>query len=279
MQSTICCKGRLISLEKPLIMGIVNVTADSFYDGGRYLEDKAMLEHTGKLLEEGADIIDVGCVSTRPGAAEMPEADELRTAEKAVVQILSHFPEAVVSIDTWRASVARACAATGASIINDVSGGDFDPDMFSTVAALQLPYILMHNSGKPEVMQQHTEYPDVLESVFLYLHHRLQQLRRLNVRDVILDLGFGFGKTLKQNYTLLRNFHVFKAMDCPLLCALSRKSMLYKTIGGSPTDALEATVAAHVLALQQGANLLRVHDVKAARDAIAICAATAGERE
>lgn len=277
MQKTICCKGKLLSLEKPLIMGILNVTADSFYDGGRYLEDGAMLQQAEKLLSEGADILDIGCVSTRPGAADMPEADELRVAEHAVQQILAHFPEAVISVDTWRASVARRCAGAGASLINDISGGEFDAEMFPTIAALQLPYILMHTPSKPGDMQQHTAYTDIVQSVYLYLSTRLQQLRRLNVKDVILDVGFCFGKTVEQNYTLLQHFRVFRTLDCPLLCALSRKSMLYKTIGGTPADALQATVAAHVLALQQGAGLLRVHDVKAARDAIAVFSAAAGQ--
>ena len=279
MQKYICCKGKLLSIEKPLIMGILNVTADSFYDGGRYLEDGAMLRQAEKLLSEGADILDVGCVSTRPGAAEIPETTEVHTAENAIRRLAEHFPETILSIDTWRASVARACAEAGASIINDISGGDFDPDMFPTVAGLRLPYVLMHNSGKPEVMQRHTDYPDVVRAVFLYLDSRLQQLRSLNVKDVIADVGFGFGKTIGQNYELLRNFHIFQTLDCPLLCALSRKSMLYKITGGTPADALEATVAAHVLALQQGARFLRVHDVRAAKDAMAIYNATAGTRQ
>ena len=279
MQKTICCKGKLLSLEKPLIMGILNVTADSFYDGGHYLEDGAMLRQAEKLLSEGADILDVGCVSTRPGAADMPEADEVRVAGNAVRRLTEHFPEAVLSIDTWRASVAEKCIAAGAAIINDISGGDFDPAMFETVARLQVPYVLTHTSGRPEVMQQHTAYADVVREVFLFLDERIRRLHLLNVKDVIADVGFGFGKTVGQNYELLHNFHIFQVLDCPLLCALSRKSMLYKITGRTPADALEATVAAHVLALQQGANLLRVHDVKAARDAIAIYRATAGETE
>lgn len=279
MQKYICCRGKLLSIEKPLIMGILNVTADSFYDGGRYLEDGAMLRQAEKLLSEGADILDVGCVSTRPGAAEIPEATEVRTAENAIRRLSEHFPETILSIDTWRASVARACAEAGASIINDISGGDFDPAMFETVARLQVPYILTHTSGRPEVMQQHTGYADVVREVYLYLDERIRRLHLLNVKDVIADVGFGFGKTIGQNYELLRNFHIFQTLDCPLLCALSRKSMLYKITGGTPADALEATVTAHVLALQQGARFLRVHDVRAAKDAMAIYNATAGTRQ
>ena len=255
-------------------MGILNVTRDSFFDGGCHFAEKDYLSHAEKMLEEGADIIDAGCMSTRPGAQTLPEDEELNAAEKVVRNLHNHFPQAVISIDTWRASVARTAVENGAAIINDISGGDFDEEMFPTVASLQVPYILMHTSGRPEVMQQKTQYDDIVKEVLLYLSERLERLRLLNVKDVMADVGFGFGKTVEQNYKLLRNFSIFKSLDCPLLCALSRKSMLYKTIGGTPADALEATVAAHTIALMQGADLLRAHDVKAARDAIRIFAAT-----
>ena len=279
MQKYICCKGKLLSIEKPLIMGILNVTRDSFYDGGRYFNKESYLKQAEKLLQEGADFIDVGCASTRPQAVEIPETEELRTAVQVVDDLLRHFPQALISVDTWRASVAGKCIEAGAAVINDISGGDFDPAMFETVARLQVPYILTHTSGRPEVMQQHTGYADVVREVYLYLDERIRRLHLLNVKDVIADVGFGFGKTIGQNYELLRNFHIFQTLDCPLLCALSRKSMLYKITGGTPADALEATVAAHVLALQQGARFLRVHDVRAAKDAIAIYNATAGTRQ
>lgn len=265
------CRGRLIPLEHPLVMGIVNVTEDSFYDGGKHLLPKDYLAHCEQLLNEGADILDIGCVSTRPQAKDLPEDEEIRTATEAIRNIHKQFPEALLSIDTWRASVAEACAENGADIVNDISGGDFDERMFPTVARLQLPYIVMHTSGKPEVMQALTDYDeDVVKSVFLALSRKVETLHRLQVRDVIVDPGFGFGKTKAQNFSLLKHFSVFRALECPLLCALSRKSMLYQSIQGTPQDALAATVAANLIALQQGANLLRVHDVKAAKDAITI---------
>ena len=279
MPYTINCNGRLLSTERPLVMGILNITRDSFFDGGRHYEEKDYIAHAEKMLAEGADIIDIGCMSTRPGAETLPEAEELRVAAAAVRNLHARFPEAILSIDTWRASVARAAVENGAAIINDISGGDFDTEMFPTVAALQVPYILMHTSGTPEVMQQRTQYDDVVKSVFRHLSERLERLRLLNVKDVIADVGFGFGKTVEQNYELLRNFGIFKSLGCPLLCALSRKSMLYKVTGGTPSDALEATVAAHTIALIQGADMLRAHDVKAARDAISIVKAAFPARQ
>ena len=270
MDRQICCNGKLLTLEQPLVMGILNVTADSFYDGGRYNSEKDWLEHAEQLLSEGADIIDVGCMSTRPGAKTLPEEEELRIADNVTRSLATHFPQAILSIDTWRASVARRTVENGVAIINDISGGDFDTEMFNTVADLKAPYILMHTSGTPDVMQQNTQYGNVVAEVFRYLSERLEKLRLLNVKDVIVDVGFGFGKTVEQNFELLRNFSVFKWLDCPLLCALSRKSMLYKTIGCTPEEALPATVAAHTIALQQGADMLRAHDVKAAKDAISI---------
>lgn len=274
MDMHICCNGKLLNMEQPVVMGILNVTADSFYDGGRYNREKDWLEHAEQLLSEGADIIDVGCISTRPGAMTLPEEEELQIADQVTRSLATHFPHAILSIDTWRASVARRTVGNGTAIINDISGGDFDADMFPTVAALQVPYILMHTSGTPEVMQQRTQYDDVVKNVFRHLSERLERLRLLNVKDVIADVGFGFGKTVEQNYELLRNFGVFKSLGCPLLCALSRKSMLYKTIGCTPEEALPATIAAHTIALQQGADMLRAHDVKAAKDAISIFKAT-----
>lgn len=270
MPYTINCNGRLLSTERPLVMGILNITRDSFFDGGRHYEEKDYIAHAERMLAEGADIIDIGCMSTRPGAETLPEAEELRVAAAAVRNLHARFPEATLSIDTWRASVARAAVENGAAIINDISGGDFDTEMFPTVAALQVPYILMHTSGRPEVMQHNTQYGNVVAEVFRHLSERLEKLRLLNVKDVIVDVGFGFGKTVEQNYELLRNFGIFKSLGCPLLCALSRKSMIYKVTGGTPSDALEATVAAHTIALIQGADMLRAHDVKAARDAIRI---------
>ena len=270
MQATICCKGKLISTHLPLVMGILNVTGDSFYDGGNYQTEAQYLKHTEEMLSEGADVIDVGLVSTRPGAKELEEEEELRRCEQVVTTLTRQFPETLFSLDTWRASVARLGVELGVSVINDISGGTFDPDMFETVAALQVPYILTHTPGKPEVMQQRTQYQDVVQEVYLFLSQRIRQLRSLNVKDIIVDLGFGFGKTLEQNYLLLKNMSAFLSLGCPILTALSRKSMLYKLTGNGPEEALPATVAAHTIALLQDSRLLRVHDVKAAKDCIQV---------
>lgn len=268
--SNICVKGNLFSLDNISVMGILNVNRDSFYDGGRYNDSGAYLKQTEKMLKEGADIIDIGFVSTHPGACEVPEENELQICTKTIPDLISHFPEAIFSIDTWRSKVARLSYNLGISIINDISGGDFDDNMFDTIAELQIPYILMHTSEKPDKMQSNTSYDNVVNSVFLYLSKRLDKLRRLNVKDIIIDPGFGFGKTIEQNYELLKHLSNFKALHCPILAGLSRKSMLYKKTGGTPSNALYATIAANTIALTQGAKILRVHDVKAAKDAICI---------
>lgn len=271
MNHTLNCKGYLISLEHPLVMGILNITEDSFYDGGRYFGDeKKYLSRVEQLLNEGADIIDIGVMSTRPNAIELPEEEELKRVKEVISSVVKHFPKTILSVDTWRANVARLAVDMGASIINDISGGEFDPQMFPTVASLKVPYILMHTSGKPEVMQQKTVYDNVVNDVFYYLSQRLQALNALNVSDVLIDVGFGFGKTIDQNYDLLRNLQTFKLLDCPLVLALSRKTMFWKLLNTSPEEALYATLAAESYALLQGVNILRVHDVKATKDTIKI---------
>jgi len=271
MNHTLNCKGHLISLEHPLVMGILNVTEDSFYDGGRYFGDeKKYLSRVEQLLNEGADIIDIGVMSTRPNAIELPEEEELKRVKEVISSVVKHFPKTILSVDTWRANVARLAVDMGASIINDISGGEFDPQMFPTVANLKVPYILMHTSGKPEVMQQKTVYDNVVNDVFYYLSQRLQALNALNVSDVLIDVGFGFGKTIDQNYDLLRNLQTFKLLDCPLVLALSRKTMFWKLLNTTPEEALYATLAAESYALLQGVNILRVHDVKATKDIIKI---------
>lgn len=252
-------------------MGILNVTEDSFYDGGRYFGDeKKYLSRVEQLLNEGADIIDIGVMSTRQNAIELPEEEELKRVKEVISSVVKHFPKIILSVDTWRANVARLAVDMGASIINDISGGEFDPQMFPTVASLKVPYILMHTSGKPEVMQQKTVYENVVNDVFYYLSQRLQALNALNVSDVLIDVGFGFGKTIDQNYDLLRNLQTFQLLDCPLVLALSRKTMFWKLLNTSPEEALYATLAAESYALLQGVNILRVHDVKATKDIIKI---------
>ncbi len=271
MQHSINCKGNLLSLNKTLIIGILNVTEDSFYDGGRYFKDeKTYLARVEKMLLEGADIIDIGVMSTRQNANELSEKEEYNRAKKVITNVVKHFPDAILSVDTWRATIARLAIENGAAIINDISGGEFDNKMFDTIAQLKVPYILMHTSGKPKVMQQLTQYEDVVKDIYQYLSKKIAVLRSLNVSDVIVDVGFGFGKTIEQNYELLRNIAIFKILDCPLLIALSRKTMFWKFLKTTPNQALNATTVAHTYALLQGANLLRVHDVKEAKEAIEI---------
>ncbi|MBP7102127.1 MAG: dihydropteroate synthase [Bacteroidales bacterium] len=271
MLPSINCNGRLLSLEKPLIMGILNYTEDSFYDGAYYFGDKKKyLARVETMLMEQADIIDIGVMSTRPAAIDLSEEEELKRIKEVVSEVVKHFPTAIISVDTWRAAVAREAVDLGACIINDISGGEFDNTMFPTVASLKVPYIMMHTSGKPAVMQQYTSYNDVVKDIFYYLSQRLETLYALNVSDVIIDVGFGFGKTIEQNYELLHNIETFKMLDCPLLVAVSRKSMFWKLLHITPQEALNASTVAHTYALLHHANILRVHDVKAAKEAITI---------
>jgi dihydropteroate synthase len=252
-------------------MGILNYTEDSFYDGAYYFGDKKKyLARVETMLMEQADIIDIGVMSTRPTAIDLSEEEELKRIKEVVSEVVRHFPTAIISVDTWRAAVARLAVDLGACIINDISGGEFDETMFATVAKLKVPYIMMHTSGKPAVMQQHTTYNDVIKDIFFYLSQRLQALYALNVSDVIIDVGFGFGKTIDQNYELLRNIDTFKMLDCPVLVAVSRKSMFWKLLNITPQEALNASTVAHTYALLHHANILRVHDVKAAKEAITI---------
>jgi len=264
------CKGRLFSMDTPLVMGILNITGNSFYDGGKYLNESDFLPQIEKMLEEGADIIDIGCMATNPNVEELTEKEELKIVENALNQIIKRFPNTVFSIDTWRASAAELAVKMGAAIVNDVSGGDFDAEMFAAVAKLQVPYIAMHTSDKPHRMQQHTDYEDVVGEIFLHLSKKVEKLHLLGVNDVIVDCGFGFGKTVEQNYELLRHLQVFKTLNCPVLVGISRKSMLCKLLNCSPAEALNATTAANALALLNGADILRVHDVKEAKEAVKI---------
>lgn len=248
----------------PLIMGILNVTEDSFYDGGRYVTEEAVLERAEQILSEGGDIIDIGAMSTRPDAMEIPESVETDRIVKAVNVIRSHFPEAVLSIDTYRAAVAEAAVEAGADMINDISGGTFDSNMIPTVGRLQVPYCLMHTTAKPSEMQQHTEYKDILADMLQFFGRQLEKLHAHHVHDIIIDPGFGFGKTLEQNYFLMKNLDVFQELGYPVLVGISRKSMIYKLLDTNPDHALNGTTALNTVALMKGADILRVHDVKEA---------------
>ena len=264
MAKQLNCSGKLLPLTPPLIMGILNVTEDSFFDGGRYLTEEAVLDRVGELLADGADIIDIGAVSTRPGALDLPEQEEIDRIRRAVTLMHGRFPEAVISVDTWRASVARAAVQCGAHIINDVSGGTFDPDMIPTMGQLQVPYVLMHTPEKPDTMQQHTDYEDILAEMIQFFGQQIEKLHEAHVHDIILDPGFGFGKTLEQNYFVLKNMDAFQVFDLPILVGISRKSMIYKLLETTPDKALNGTTVVNTLALMKGANILRVHDVKEA---------------
>jgi dihydropteroate synthase len=265
---TINCRGRLLSLEKPVVMGILNVTPDSFFDGGRYMAWNDILRQTEKMLREGAAIIDVGGVSSRPGANPVDEEEELRRVLPAVSLLAKEFPGILISIDTARSGVAKACVEAGAGIINDISAGRPDEAMYHTVASLGVPYVLMHKKGNPQTMQDNPVYEDVVQEILDFFIAEIARLRQAGVKDILLDPGFGFGKTVQHNYQLLKNLHVFRITDLPILAGLSRKSMICKVLGINPEKAMNGTTALHIIALQQGARILRVHDVKEAMEVI-----------
>lgn len=266
--TTLNCKGKLLNLDAPLVMGILNITPDSFYDGGRYVVAEAALQRAALLLEEGAAIIDIGGMSSRPGAEILSPAEELQRVLPVTEVIMQRFPEAILSIDTVHAQVAEACVEAGVSIVNDISGGNLDEKMFETVAKLGVPYILMHMRGVPGNMQQQPVYEDVVSEVLDFFIERIGRLRALGVKDIVLDPGFGFGKTITHNYQLLKNMHVFQITGCPVLAGISRKSMVWKLLKSSAAEAQNGTTALHMIALQQGAKILRVHDVRPAMETI-----------
>lgn len=267
---TINCKGNLVDLSTPKVMGILNVTPDSFYDGGKYDSDKELLQQTEKMLHEGATFIDVGAYSSRPRAEHISEDQEFKRLIPAIELLVDTFPDIIISVDTFRSTIARKSIASGASIINDISGGTLDPKMFKTIGELQVPYILMHMVGTPQDMQQNPTYEDVILSVAYYFSEKITALRKEKVNDVIIDVGFGFGKTTEHNYTLLKNLSYFKSIGVPILTGMSRKSMLYKPLNSSANEALNATTVANTMALMNGTNILRVHDVKEAMEAVKI---------
>ena len=269
-QKTINCKGSLLLLEKPAIMGVLNLTPDSFFDGGKYADLQSVLRQAEKMIQEGAAILDVGGVSTRPGAALPNLGTELSRVIPVVEALASRFPETILSIDTFRAAVARAAVEAGAGMVNDISAGKLDPDLYATVAELQVPYVLMHMQNTPATMQINPEYEDVVLEVTDFFIREIGVLRSLGIKDIILDPGFGFGKLPEHNFRLLQMLDSFAFLELPLLAGLSRKSMVYKTLGITPGEALNGTTALNMVALQRGARLLRVHDVKEARETIAL---------
>ena len=267
-QTTLNCAGRLLDLSHPVIMGIINVTPDSFYAGSRFMELDDILRQAEVMLSDGAQILDVGGMSSRPGATIITAQEEVQRIAPVVEALVKHFPNAIVSVDTVYGHTARVSQGLGAGIINDVSAGRLDATMYPTVAELGLPYILMHMQGQPGTMQANPEYTDVLTEVLDFFIAEVGKLRALGVKDIVLDPGFGFGKTIVHNYQLLKNMHVFQIIDAPVLAGLSRKSMIYKLLKTKPEEALNGTSVLHLVALQQGAKLLRVHDVKPAMEVV-----------
>lgn len=265
---TMNCGGRLISFDKALIMGIINLTPDSFYEKSRQSSELSALKQAEKMLNDGADILDLGAVSTRPGSEEISEEEELKRLLPALKSIRKSFPECIISVDTWRSEIAKAAVNEGADIINDISGGTMDANMFETIAQFKVPYILMHIQGTPQTMQQNPTYNDVVNEVIDFLAERIQKLRLLGVADIIVDPGFGFGKTPEHNFTLLKNLEQFAILDCPILVGVSRKSMITKTLNIIANDALNGTTVLNTIALMKGAKILRVHDVKEAVEAV-----------
>jgi dihydropteroate synthase len=267
---TFNCKGKLLVFNKPVVMGILNVTPDSFYDGGKYTNEESVLRKAEQMLLEGAAILDIGGMSTRPGAAIISEAEELERISSNVMLLAKTFPEALLSIDTFRSKVAEAAIQSGASIINDISGGMHDSQMFRVAATYRVPLILMHMQGRIDQMHATAHYKHLLSDMLDYFTKQILLAETSGIKDVVIDVGFGFSKTIEQNFHLLKHLHVFRILNKPLLAGLSRKSMLYKTLGTTPQNALNATAFAHAIALQQGASVLRAHDVKEAVECITL---------
>lgn len=262
---------RLIDLSTPIVMGIVNATPDSFFKGNRFTSDKGILDCVEKILADGGTIVDIGGYSTRPSAEMVTQDEEIERVSNALEIVLKKFPETIISVDTFRSGVARHVVKNfGIAMVNDIGGGTLDDLMFETIADLKIAYVLMHTRGTPQVMQSNTQYEDVVSEVMYFLEKRVARLHLLGVDDVIIDPGFGFAKSMEQNYQLLSKLSYFHELNVPILAGLSRKSMLYTLLGIDAAEALNATTAANMLVLMGGASILRVHDVKEAKEAISI---------
>lgn len=255
-----------MTLDTPKVMGILNVTPDSFFDGGKYHNEAGLLSRVETMLKDGADFIDVGGYSTRPGAEVVSEAEEIKRVVNAIDVILKAFPDTVISVDTFRAKVAQESVSHGAALINDISAGTLDDKMFEIVADLNVPYILMHMRGNPRTMNKLTQYDNLLMEMVTFLQKRVSNLREAGVKDIIIDPGFGFAKTIRQNYEILKNLNYFEILELPILVGISRKSTIYKSLQIEPAEALNGTTVLNTIALMNGASILRVHDVKEARE-------------
>ena len=265
---TLNCKGKLLVLDQPVVMGIINVTADSFYKGDAMLGLKGIVSLAGEMIDAGAAILDIGGQSTRPGSKRIDAEQETQRVVPVIEAILAEYPDALLSVDTYHSRVAENAVLAGATIVNDISGGTMDAAMISTVAGLKVPYICMHIKGTPENMQQEAHYEDVVKEVLDYFIFKTESCRAAGINDIIIDPGFGFAKTIGHNFQLLRNLSVFKMLEKPILAGLSRKSTVYKTLGISATEALNGTTVLNTLAIMNGASILRVHDVKEAKETI-----------
>ncbi len=265
---TINCKGNLIDLSTPKVMGIINLTPDSFYDGGKLTSEKEILLKAEKMLQEGATFLDLGAYSSRPGAQFVSEKEEIDRVLPVIKILLNEFPETLLSIDTFRSNVANESIYAGASLINDISAGTLDDHMFKIIAQHQVPYVMMHMRGTPETMMQNTDYTDLTKEVLYYFSERIAKARSFGINDLIADPGFGFSKTLDQNYELFNDLELFRNLNVPLLLGISRKSMIQKKIKTTAADSLNGTTALHAIAIQKGASILRVHDVKEAFETI-----------
>ena len=260
----------IFSTENPIIMGIVNLTKDSFYDGGRYSSEKEIILKVKSMLDEGASIIDMGAQSSRPGATKISSEEEIKKLIPIIKLLKNKFRDIIISIDTFWSNTAKECALTGADIINDISAGEIDKEMFPTIAQLNIPYIMMHMQGTPEYMQKNPSYDNIITEITDYFIYRINKLHKLGFQNIIIDPGFGFGKTIKHNYQLLNNLNSLNSLNTPILVGTSRKSMIYKVLETTPENALNGTSITNTIALQNGANILRVHDVKEAMECIKI---------
>lgn len=267
---TINCNGKLIDFTYPKVMGILNCTPDSFYDGGRYKDETQLVMQVEKMLEEGADFIDIGAYSSKPSADFVSEDEELKRMVPVVELVLRHFPEALISVDTFRAKVAKESVEAGAAIVNDIAAGNLDAVMLETVGKLKVPYIMMHMRGNPKTMVDLIQYDDIIKEMLFYFSEKIAEARSHGINDIIIDPGFGFAKTLEQNYEVLNSLELFKMTGLPMLAGMSRKSMIYKLLGITPEKALNGTTVLNTIALSKGANILRVHDVKEAVETIKI---------
>jgi len=269
-KNTLRIRGKLVELDRPKVMGIINLTPDSFFDGGRLRTDKAVAMQAEKLVNEGADFIDIGGYSSRPGAEDIPIDEEKMRVEQGLRIMQKQFPDSYISVDTFRSSIAGFALEHGADMINDISGGSIDDEMYETVARYKAPYIMMHMKGTPQTMKTRAKYDDLLSDIMDFFVKRIKRGQELGLGDIIIDPGIGFAKTIAQNYEILKNLDYFKVLNLPLLVGVSRKSLIYKTLNTTPDNALNGTTVLHTLSLLKGANILRVHDVQEAKETIEI---------